>query len=492
MFCKIDKMRSKDIILVYALSMVLSACNAVDPNAISSADANRLLDKPFVYEAFESMNVKGAFLSFNERLDACQVPMSIASSLTTEALIATCVKHPLSGMYLIYEDEFEIVRILSGQNNAFRELMNRSDGPGKLVDYYASNPDISLCQRHFLELLLGSGLFPSVFNEPLSSKLRMAAASQLSYRRMMPDRYSVESRKTAELLIRELDNKTTPTLNSAGNLLKELAYSVYPIKTKQPGALLDIITVYTPFGTSMNGYVREELGSDEIAEYDLYFTNQHPNATLVEHSSKAYNCHSYAWNMMPFSGQTCWITSPDPYINDRSFVPVNSYSIADVIYSSSSNFSGTLTSTAGVVISKWENGPVMQHSLNDSPYGTISNYSYYKYDPTGQYSSWPGALSGECLAYVSNMAPYNYSYSYYYPVAPYSSFVWEVYDSHGDPGNCTITANSNNASIVFHSPGEYDVCCSYYVNGVCFVTADYAVLAVINNRNDTGEPDEEQ
>jgi hypothetical protein len=478
------------LISVVSCSLELSeGLTDIDNPAIF--DDGRMVDTPYVYEEYLSKDKWKTYNSFDEKMAACQVPKAVASSLTTKALIQTCLNHPLAGLYLAYDNEFEIVRILISRNNAFNELICRQDAAKQLVSYYASMPEASLPQMHFLELLLGSGLFPLVFEEPVASELKKAAESQLAIRRLMPDLYSEQSRKTAELILAELNDSKVPTLTTAGNLLNTIALTNGFANTKAAGDLLYITTLYTPFGTPFSGYVREEFGSAEVAAHDSVYISVYHNATLIEHSSAAYECHSYAWNMQ-FGGATCWINDPNPYINERSFAVVNSYLNADVIYSSVSDFSAIPTTSSGVVISKWPMGPVMQHSLNESPFGTISSYTYYKYDPNGQYSSWPGSISGDDIAFVSNQTPYYYLYSYSYPTAPNSSFVWEVFDIHENPGNCTITANSNGAAIVFNSPGEYTVCCSYYVNGVSIVTAQYVVLALVHNQNEVEEPDEEE
>lgn len=319
-------------VLPCVFMLALTACTAIDPYPSTPIDENRFCNKPVAYEGFESKDIWKACKTFDEKLDVCQIPVTVAETLTTDALIQTCINHPLAGMYLAYDDEFEIVKILSGQNNAFKELLHRCDAAWRLVDYYEGKPDISLCQMHFLELLLGSGLFPSLFEEPLSGRLKVAAESQLAYRRMMPERYSIQSRKTAGLLVRELEKGIPPTMKSAGNLLMELAVPKYSIDTKAAGDFLYTIMLHTPFGTTLTGYVREDFTSSEVTSHDNTFMSAYPNAVLIEHSSAAYECHSYAWNIS-FGGDTCQIVSPSPYIDDKSFVEVNSYSIADVLYS---------------------------------------------------------------------------------------------------------------------------------------------------------------
>ena len=486
----------KRFFLFFSLVCIAIGCT-VDEQPVTPVQEDEIhpLDKAYVYEAFESKDFWKTLSSFEEKLDACQVPVSTAASLTTTALIQTCLNHPLSGLYLAYEDEFDIVQILSSHNNAFKELLIRDDAAEKMVALYASNPSLSLSQMHFFELLLGSGLFPALFEEPLSSQLKVAAACQLAYRRLMPDRYSIHSRKTAELLVCELEKPEAPTIASAGNQLKSLAHVTIPMKTKAGGDILSTSYEHTPFGSPVLCYYCEELTSSEIAANDAFYQTTYPNATLIEHSSAEYNCHSYAWNM-EFGGETCCIPSPSPYIYDQSFADVNSSSLADIIYSPSSGFSGVLTSTTGVVVSKWSNGPVMQHALNDSPFGTITDYTYYKYDPYGAYSFWPGYLTGDELVYVDSNATYSYTYSYSYPVAPWGSIVWDVFDIHDAPANCTITySDSYHAFIVFHEVGEFIVQCSYVVNNFSIVQESLNVYAepfdIGNSDPDPDEPEME-
>lgn len=72
----------------------------------------QMVDTPYVYEEYLSKDKWKTYNTFDEKMEACQVPKAVASSYTTRALIQTCLNHPLAGLYLAFEDEFEIVKIL--------------------------------------------------------------------------------------------------------------------------------------------------------------------------------------------------------------------------------------------------------------------------------------------------------------------------------------------------------------------------------------------
>lgn len=481
-------------ILLLCVAITLVSCTLEDDNLIQQQFSSEgRIDKAYNYDAFTSRDVWSSLGSFDERMAACQVPETVASQLTTEALIQTCLNHPFAPLYKAYASEFEMVRLLTSQNHAFKELLNRRDAGEKLIIFYLDNPDLSISKMHFLELLLGSGLFPSVYEEPLSSQLKVAAEGYLSFRRMMPEKFSVHSRKTAEMIVREIEGHRKVTMETANRLLMEIEREAVQILTKSAGDYTGSVNVCTPLGTSFTGYCYEDYSDDERNDADDYFQSAFPNAYLMEPSSCSYNAHSYAWNMAN-AGPTCWVTSTgkQKYIDDWSYVAVNTYMNADVITMSGSDFSGIPTSTSGVVVSKWENGPVMRHSLNESPFGTISSPQYYRLNQNGQYSSWPGYIAGEDMAYCYMPTPYsfNYTFVYSFPATTGGSFSWEVLDIHDNPANCTITGTANSASIVFNAPGTFVVKGKYSVNGSCITSKEKEVIVTVWDHNYAVDPDE--
>lgn len=461
-------MRNTSILYVFAVALMLSACSAINNDNKTSVDDSCQILTPFVYDSFESKETWSALITFEEKMEACQVPVAITSSFTTKALIQTCLNHPLAGLYLAFEDEFEIVKILSSHNNAFKELLNRRDAANQLVDYYSAVPDICGSQMHFLELLIGSGLFPSMFKDPLSSQLKAAAEVQLASRRMMPEQYSIYSTKTAELIIRELQRKGAPSLSDASIILKEVESSGKP-RVKSMDAYNEYYC-YTAYNHLVIGRTYPELGDDAIADADSIYSAIYPNAVLLESTSQTYNCHAYAWTM-PLSGDICWIDTNgvSEYTDDETYEQVYSFSSADVVFDLASDFSAIPTSTPGVVISKWPNGPVMQHSLNQSPYGTITP-TYYKLS----LNNIKGQINGETLA--STNTPYTYTYSLNDSYVSWISCGWDVANLHDNVSTaCSYYTSNGNLYITFYQTGEYYLTCHYYAYGLPFSSKQVTV-----------------
>ena len=459
-------MRNTSILYVFAVALMLSACSAINNDNKTSVDDSCQILTPFVYDSFESKETWSALITFEEKMEACQVPEAITSSFTTKALIQTCLNHPLAGLYLAFEDEFEIVKIL--YNNAFKELLNRRDAANQLVDYYSAVPDICGSQMHFLELLIGSGLFPSMFKDPLSSQLKAAAEVQLASRRMMPEQYSIYSTKTAELIIRELQRKGAPSLSDASIILKEVESSGKP-RVKSMDAYNEYYC-YTAYNHLVIGRTYPELGDDAIADADSIYSAIYPNAVLLESTSQTYNCHAYAWTM-PLSGDICWIDTNgvSEYTDDETYEQVYSFSSADVVFDLASDFSAIPTSTPGVVISKWPNGPVMQHSLNQSPYGTITP-TYYKLS----LNNIKGQINGETLA--STNTPYTYTYSLNDSYVSWISCGWDVANLHDNVSTaCSYYTSNGNLYITFYQTGEYYLTCHYYAYGLPFSSKQVTV-----------------
>ena len=476
-----DKLFPMKFFTFIIAAFLVVACSVEESSLVLPVDQERMRDEAFVYEAYVSKEAWQQLSSLKERMDACQVPADIAEKLTTDALIRTCINHPFAQMYMAYKNEFEIVKILTEENNAFKELLGRCDAAERLVSYYGRDPDLSLGQMHFLELLLGSGLFPSIFKEPLSSRLRVFAEKNLSYRRLMPEHYSVHSWKTAELLLLELAGSNTPDFETADAKLKQIESKA--IKTKASGDYLGPVTVYTPYGTSISGALFEDFNATEKAYWDNYYCSLFPSATLLESSTYTYNEYSYATNMA-LGGPTCMINSISPYFTENAYVQTPSYLTADLVYFPTQDYPAEATYIPGVFVSKWSTGPLMQHSMADCPYG-LASPQYYKYNC--KFFS----ISGPDLVYSETTAPYTYSYSCSFGTAPGGSFVWSVDGPNELSSDYTMYVSTGDLKIVFNDTGEYHIWCHYNYHGVSFGVASYFVLAVNAGRIEEVGDDEE-
>jgi len=152
--------------------------------------------------------------------------------------------------------------------------------------------------------------------------------------------------------------------------------------------------IYTPNCSPVVTFLMCESSDQTRDYYDKEYKRLYPNATQIEtynnySSTRKFNCHGHAWLRVE-QGIDRWIGTGwvndivDPeniYMSDRSYKQVVNPTYPGKISWGSGDHSAVTTSTSGVLISKWNEYPLMQHAIGYSPYGT-SNLKYYEKFPT--------------------------------------------------------------------------------------------------------------
>jgi hypothetical protein len=147
---------------------------------------------------------------------------------------------------------------------------------------------------------------------------------------------------------------------------------------------------YTPAGTRFEiGTWIPELTQEEKDYFDSYCQSLRPNAVMLDHSTRTYNCHGYAW-VKSKGGPTCIVQPPHffPYMQDGSYERVVDISIASKVYYNYGDHSAITANSygTGMVISKWGQGPLMRHYYNYCPYSEgLPEYAYIYYAFPGFY-----------------------------------------------------------------------------------------------------------
>ena len=153
--------------------------------------------------------------------------------------------------------------------------------------------------------------------------------------------------------------------------------------------------IYTPNCSPVTTWwisVDDPLPVKQARDADL--VRRYPNANLiVTHyennvplsSTQKFNCHGYAWLRVE-QGIDRWIglqvtTEEDIYMLDGSYLP-GLATYPNKVSWASGDHSAVTTAQSGVLISKWADGPLMEHAWNYSPYGS-NNLKYYVKAPTG-------------------------------------------------------------------------------------------------------------
>lgn len=146
------------------------------------------------------------------------------------------------------------------------------------------------------------------------------------------------------------------------------------------------VTRYTPKGSPVRAYNNiPEMSSTDKTDWSASVLIYYPNATEINTPSatKSYNCHAYAWHVKE-GGDAVWIgyyqgqeADEDIYWIDGSYNNQSSEVGAEKISYYNGNHSAVQTTTQGVYVSKWGEGPLMQHSRDYGP--SIYNMAYRNY-----------------------------------------------------------------------------------------------------------------
>jgi len=120
----------------------------------------------------------------------------------------------------------------------------------------------------------------------------------------------------------------------------------------------------TPNGTTVYIKYPGEAPPGEIAEWNEFCIKEHPFAEFISDASDTYNCHGYAWIMLP-GGPTCWLGDDLEYAFwlDDSYIETTNPAEADVIHYPVPNFghSAVRVDNSGMYISKWGSMSLMKH-----------------------------------------------------------------------------------------------------------------------------------
>jgi hypothetical protein len=148
---------------------------------------------------------------------------------------------------------------------------------------------------------------------------------------------------------------------------------------------VQVYDVKTPKGSPVTAWDMVENTNYWRNHYDI--TNAATGRTYLYYfggsysSTRKFNCHGYAWHIAE-SGQPRWIgyyaynTDEHIYWEDGSYIEVCNEMYPGKVSWGSGDHSAITTSTPGRWISKWNEGPLLEHDWDDTPYGT-TNLKYY-------------------------------------------------------------------------------------------------------------------
>lgn len=167
----------------------------------------------------------------------------------------------------------------------------------------------------------------------------------------------------------------------------------------------DIITIKTSKGMSIEAIVNiPELSPSDIDYVNNQFITTFPQATFVDNSTRAYNCHSYAWNMTE-GGPKCWINQYKSdessnialYWEGGSFSETYNQNAQKIFYPDGDHSAIMYNATSNIYQSKWGQGPLMRHAPGYGPYTNMNNRRYFR---NGE------PMTGEIFCSINNRSIY--------------------------------------------------------------------------------------
>lgn len=429
------------------------------PSSTKSLSYNIL--EEYSFEEITNTKVWSEFMTFEEMMSACNVPDNLLYQLSTDALLLTCLNHPLMFIYTAYNDEFEGIDAICKHSNAFQELITRDNGMISLATFYASNhkvicnttpgfknsnDSISITCLNFIELMLAKYI-ELVPKEVRNNILIPATNYWLNYKVSNPTVFSDFSISKTNCLI----HRNVSTKVSGGSLFANCS-------------------LYTTFGQTVNGLLLTEMTNSEIAETDYYYIHTYPNATFVSSSTWTYNCHSFAWNVSD-GGDICWINNDSNshlsrYWTNDYYCQTSYPGLCSKIFYYNSDHSAIKLSNTQYE-SKWGCGPLMEHAPGYGPYQNMSNRYYYRE------VSVLDELDG------NDQTAIGVSNNYYTDIKDNGRFTysWRIERSNGSETGYSASPNGYTNVVTFNMLGLFTIYCDIYYHG-SYVGSQWLEVAV--------------
>jgi len=155
--------------------------------------------------------------------------------------------------------------------------------------------------------------------------------------------------------------------------------------------------IRTPNGSPVMTWAMLESSLETRQRLDNDFAELFPYAVQIitydgRSSTRRFNCHGHTW-LRVYGGANRWIgydwtdmgRYPDIFMTDGSYIQVATETYpGKVFWGRPGDHSAITTSQRGIFISKWNEGPLMKHAWNDSPFGTDNLMFFVRNTP-----QWP-------------------------------------------------------------------------------------------------------
>lgn len=241
--------------------------------------------------------------------------------------------------------------------------------------------------------------------------------------------------------------------------------------------------IWTPNRTAILVTFRDEHDADYLNYLTESTRVDFPAATIRGNSSNLYNSHCYAWYMQNNYdiNRECWLNnaSVPTFWEDGSYVQTTSDDATVIYYTVGEHSAIKSWIVSSYYISKWCDGPLMEHAPEYGPYTNMMQRTYYKlYEaPTPEPEpETPEEPEIEIKSLMPGSGDYISNHEYeFYPGAGFEFddkyvYVWSIYEGMDEErdavalGKVTIDNEEypHIAKITFLSRGLYTINLAIY------------------------------
>lgn len=296
-----------------------------------------------------------------EREAACQIPADALGRMTTDELIESVVDYPFLMQIYAFDTYEQGFAKLKASFNGYRALLERDDGPVKLLARYkATEVPVGGTAIDQSEVFGLSNLEAILCQSEVRARLSEAEVTELE----------------EQMETKHLRKRTSPDVYG---MTVATGYEVIAEQTQPDGVVSASATyyVYTPKGTAVPVFKRgEELSAAQKAAMDAWVTKTYPGTTVLRTATTNYNCHSYAWYSTSTANQY-WMNDPTAYRTDGSYKFTSTWAVGRKMYYDYPGYhhSGNISAIYGSggvsgteLYSKWGSYGLVKHRSNNCPY----------------------------------------------------------------------------------------------------------------------------
>lgn len=354
---------------IFLLSLAISACaldinNTEDISALSHESQYDMTKAVNIVSLFSDIDLR-RYTTYLEKVEACQIPDELLSTLETAELVKICTEYPLLldiFSFNSFEEGWErqidffngFHQLIKNKDyyhyitNYIDQLANDLENYKTMSDSMKGSTTLSLCLWEYF-LTLESNIKYAT-NEDLAHVLHVLNKIDNSLSKIDSDSFLHSVHKHIRSSFTEAQTRSW--------IISDYEY------TNQD-------TLYTPNGTAIwdNWISSGSMSIFEKTSLRNYIQETYHNVEILEDPDPSYNCHFYAW-MGNATNNRSWLgyysdDSENSFWTDGSYIetPSSEGNIVSYLYANHSAIK-----SGAYYISKWGSNCLVRHSPEECPY----------------------------------------------------------------------------------------------------------------------------